>query len=137
MGGKKSVLKKPLGSVGDKVLGKNNFFNTEANRFISTMAVGPAFSDNPINLKNTMRNIGEGIGEISGSNALRKEAMDKQQAAEEESKRQALISDAMARNAGGDPTSIFLSGGSKRKKAGGGGTGSAGTGSSRGTGVQS
>lgn len=137
MGGKKSFFQKPLGSVGDNVLGKNNFFTDALNMQASTAMGGLAFGNNPINLKNTMRNIGEGLGEITGSNALRKQAMDQQQANKEETKRQALVSDAMSRNAGGDPTSIFLSGNRNRKSGGGSGTGSAGTGSSRATGVQS
>jgi hypothetical protein len=85
-----------------------------------------------------MRNIGEGLGEITGSNALRKEAMDQQQANEEEAKRQAMVSDAMARNQGGDATNIFLGTGKRGGKGGkGSGTGAAGTGNSRDTGVQS
>lgn len=133
MGGKKSFINKPLGSTGDKVLGKNNFFTQAANIAARTVMTGGLG-----NIPDIIRNAGEGLGEITGSNALRKQAMDQQQNAEEEAKRQAMISDEMARNAGGDPTNIFLAGGKRKRGAGGGGgTGSAGSGSSRETGVQS
>lgn len=141
MGGKNSFVNKPLGSTGDKVLGKNNFFNQAANLAVSagmTGGIGLLLNpNNPVGARQIMRNVGEGLGEITGSNALRKQAMDQQQANEEEAKRQAALSDAMARNSGGDPTAIFIGGGSKRKRGGGGSTGSTGTGNSRDTGVQS
>lgn len=146
MGGKNSVVNKPFGSTGDKVLGKNNFFNQAANvvassALASTVGLGGVQAllnpNNPVGARQIMRNIGEGLGEITGSNALRKQAMDQQQANEEEAKRQAALSDAMARNSGGDPTAIFIGGGKRRANRGGGSTGSAGTGNSRDTGVQS
>lgn len=145
MGGKNSFASNPLGSTGNKALGgKNNFFTKAANIAVGnkdTLAYlftgGALAESNPLNLKNTMRNIGEGLGEITGSNALRKQAMDQQQANEEEAKRQAMVSDAMARSEGGDATNIFLATGKRGKRGGGGSTGSAGTGSSRDTGVQS
>jgi hypothetical protein len=141
MGGGNSVLNKPLGSTGDKALGKNNFFTNAANMAISSVATGGVSTlfnnNNPVSVQNTLRNVGEGLGEITGSNALRKQAMDQQQANEEEAKRQAMVSDAMARSQGGDATNIFLATGKRGKGGKGGSTGSAGTGSSRETGVQS
>jgi len=148
MGGGNSVLNKPLGSVGDKIPVANRLFTGTANLMAANqgtikdaaayaLTAGALAESNPLNLKNTMRNIGEGLGEITGSNALRKQAMDQQQANEEEAKRQAMVSDAMARSQGGDATNIFLATGKRGKGGKGGGTGSAGTGSSRDTGVQS
>lgn len=127
--GKKSVLRKPLGSVGDNVLGKDSFLSKAVNSVVSPVGIVDQVAGG-------VRILGEGLGEVTGSNALRKQAMDQQQAAEEESKRQADMSDALARNAGGDATNIFLASG-KRKKNGSGSTGSSGTGNSRETGVQS
>jgi hypothetical protein len=127
--GKKSVLRNPLGKVGDNILGKDTFLNKAVNSVVSPVGIVDQ-------VQGGIRNIGEGLGEITGSNALRKQAMDQQQAAEEEAKRQANMSDAMARNAGGDATSIFLASG-KRKKGVTGATGSAGSSNSRDTGVQS
>lgn len=139
MGSKNSFMNKPLGSVGDNALGKNNFFTNALNLGQSAgMGNVSLNKNNPLSLENTMRNVREGLGEITGANAQRKAAMDQQQANEEATKRQADASDALARSAGGDPTAIFLATGKKKKKgAGGAGTGSAGTGSSRDTGVQS
>lgn len=141
MGGKSSVVNKPLGKVGDKALGKNNFINKAANVGLSAAATGGLSlytnPNSPISARAIIRNIGEGLGEITGANALRKQAMDQQQAAEELAKKQADISDALARSEGGDATSIFIGGGKRRRGAGGGGTGSAGTGNSKDTGVQS
>jgi hypothetical protein len=138
MGGKSSVFNKPLGSTGDNVLGKNNFFTNAANLGVSAAMGNLSLNkNNPLNLENTMRNLREGFGEISGTNALRKQAMDQQQALEEKAIREANASDAAARNAGGDATNVFLASGKRGKKGGSGsGTGS-GTGSSKGTGVQS
>ena len=132
--GKKSVVSNPLGSVGNNVLGKNSFIGDVAGTVATAGAGGKYGVVN--NVKATVRNVGEGLGEITGANALRKQAMDQQQRAEEEAKRQSDQSDALARNAGGDATNIFLASG-KRKKNGTGSTGSSGTGNSRETGVQS
>jgi hypothetical protein len=128
MGGKKSFANKPLGSFGDKTFGENSFITKAGNAYSSIFTGGA--------IQGGVRNVGEGLGEITGSNALRKQAMDQQQTAEEEAKRQSDISDALARNAGGDATNIFLATG-KRKKGGSGSTGAAGSSSSRDTGVQS
>lgn len=135
MGGGNSFINKPLGSTGDNILGKNNFFTDVLNTVASGTAGGKYGM--PALTKVGIGALGEGLGEITGANALRKEAMDQRSANEAETKRQAAVSDAMARSAGGDPTSIFLSGNRKRKSGGGGSTGSAGTGNSRETGVQS
>lgn len=133
MGGN-SVFEKPLGSVGDKVFGENSFINKVAN-----------FAANPLGgeigltgqIKAGTKALGEGLGEITGANALRKQAMDQASAAEAEAKRQANLSDAMARNAGGDPANIFLGTSRRRRTNAGGAGGSAGAQNSQGTGVQS
>lgn len=130
MGSKNSFINKPLGSVGDNALGKDSFLTKGLNTLLS-----PAGMFNP-NL-GMLKNVREGLGEITGANATRKAAMNQQQANEEATKRAADASDAASRAAGGDPTAIFLATGKKKKGAGGSGTGSAGTGSSRDTGVQS
>ena len=142
MGSKNSFINKPLGSVGDNALGKNNFFTQAANVGLSSAMTGglSLFTNpnSPIEAKKVAKVAAEGIGEVTGSNAMRKQAMDQQQANEEAAKKAADVSDAMARNAGGDPTAIFLNTGKKGKRSGGvAGTGSTGTGSSRDTGVQS
>ena len=136
MGGKKGFVKKPLGSVGDniarelKVAARNVGTATVDIVKDVAMTTGQAVQD-------VGRNVGEGFGEITGANAAREQAMKTAAEAKREAKRQADISDALARNQGGDPTSIFLATGKKRAGRSGGGTGSAGTGSSRNTGVQS
>ena len=139
MGKKNSVLNKPLGSVGDNALGKNNFITRAANAGLSYGLTGGIGGEAGLinTSKAAVRNLGEGLGEITGSNALRKQAMDQQSQAEAEAKRQADMSDALARNAGGDPTNIFLASGKRKKSGAGGSTGSSGTGNSRTTGVQS
>lgn len=137
MGG--SSTRKPLGKIGDKTIGKS--------ALLKTVVAAPTAMYNPKGfletakggLQDITRNVGEALGELTGANALRKQMMDQQAAAEEEARRQANISDAMARNAGGDPTNIFLSTGNRRKRGSSGGgvsTGSVGTGSSKNTGVQ-
>jgi hypothetical protein len=139
MGSKNSFINKPLGSVGDDALGKNNFFTNSLNLAASAgMGNGLLTNPNsPLHMSKLGSNLREGLGEITGVNAMRKQAMDQQQANEEATKRAADASDAASRAAGGDPTAIFLATGKKKKGAGGSGTGSAGTGSSRDTGVQS
>ena len=143
MGSQNSFINKPLGSVGDNVLGKNNFFTQAANVGLSSgMTGGMSLFTNPnspLEAKKLAKNVAEGLGEVTGSNAMRKSAMDQQQANEEAAKKASDVSDAMARNAGGDPTAIFLNTGKKGKKGGAGGasTGSTGTGNSRDTGIQS
>jgi hypothetical protein len=141
MGGKNSFINRPLGSVGDDALGKNNFFTNALNVGLSSAMTGglSLFTNpnSPIEAKKGAGVVAEGVGEITGSNAMRKQAMDQQQANEEATKRAADASDAASRAAGGDPTAIFLATGKKKKGTGGSGTGSAGTGSSRDTGVQS
>lgn len=142
MGSENSFINKPLGSFGDNALGKNNFFTNAANLGLSGIMTGGVSQytnpNSPLEAKKLAKNVAEGLGEITGSNAMRKQAMDQQQANEEAAKKAADVSDAMARNAGGDPTAIFLNTGKKGKRSGGAaGTGSAGTGSSRDTGIQS
>lgn len=130
MGGKKSFINNMGGSTADKAFGKESFITKSIN------LAGKQFASPVALIPDAVRNVGEGLGEVTGSNALRKQAMDQQQAAEELAKRQADQSDAMARDAGGDATNIFLASG-KRKRGGGGSTGSSGTSNSRDTGVQS
>lgn len=143
MGSENSFINKPLGSFGDNALGKNNFFTKAANVGLSSAMTGGLSlitnPNSPISAKKVAGLAAEGLGEITGSNAMRKSAMDQQQANEEAAKKAADVSDAMARNAGGDPTAIFLNTGKKGKKGGAGGasTGSTGTGNSRDTGIQS
>jgi hypothetical protein len=133
--GKNSVVRNPLGSTGKKLgINSNSVVGGILNRGLSG-GIGGEFGSIAM-LKEGARLTGEGLGEITGSNALRKQAMDQAAQAEAETKRQADLSDAMARNAGGDPANIFL-GTSRRKRTGGGSSGSAGTQNSQGTGVQS
>jgi hypothetical protein len=137
--GKNSVIAKPLGSTGDRVLGENSFVNKLANVATSTAAFGGVAGAISAagGADKLLKPIGEGLGEITGANALRKQAMDQASRAEAEARRQADMSDAMARSAGGDPANIFL-GTSRRKRGGAGGAGgSSGAQNSQGTGVQS
>lgn len=130
MGKKKSFINDIGGSTVSKAFGKDSMITK------AVSLAGKQFASPVALIPDAVRNVGEGLGEVTGSNALRKQAMDQQQAAEELAKRQADQSDAMARDAGGDATNIFLASG-KRKKGGGGSTGSSGTSNSRDTGVQS
>lgn len=130
MGKKKSFINDIGGSTVSKAFGKDSFITK------AVSLAGKQFASPVALIPDAVRNVGEGLGEVTGSNALRKQAMDQQQAAEELAKRQADQSDAMARDAGGDATNIFLASG-KRKRGGSGSTGSSGTSNSRDTGVQS
>jgi len=56
----------------------------------------------------------EAVGHVTGANAQRKMLMDQNAAAREEAQRQAKQSDALAKEAGSDPTNIFLRYWSKR-----------------------
>lgn len=129
MGGKKSVLRDPLGSVGKKLgIGKGTLVG-DALRFGLTGGVTLANEA-------ATQWAPEAIGEITGANAARKAAMDQQQAAREEALRQSRLSDAMAKNTGGDPTNIYLGSGRGRRRGGRAGSGSSGTQTSTGTGIQ-
>lgn len=146
MGGKKSFLNNPTGSVGAKAFGENSFINKAINTVASsTMTMGLS-TFNPNNeqsfladgFKGAVQGLREGIGDITGANAMRKAQMDEISRQEAEARRQALLSDAMAREAGGDPTRISLNTGKRRAGSqSGGGTGIGGTGTSRDTGIQS
>lgn len=131
MGGKKSFINNMGGSTADKAFGKESFITKSIN------LAGKQFASPVALIPDAVRNVGEGLGEVTGSNALRKQAMDQQQAAEELAKRQSEQSDALARGAGGDATNIFLASGKRKKGGSGGSTGSAGSSNSRDTGVQS
>lgn len=131
MAKKKSFINDIGGSTVSKAFGKDSMITK------AVSLAGKQFASPVALVPDAIRNAGEGLGEITGSNALRKQAMDQQQAAEELAKRQADQSDAMARDAGGDATNIFLASGRRKKNNGGGSTGSAGSSNSRDTGVQS
>lgn len=148
MGGKKSFFNNPTGSLGAKAFGANSFV-TKALNTIGNAAMAPAtgglslINPNSNSLtgdlaKGAIQGIREGIGDVTGANALRKQQMDEASRQEAEARRQALLSDAMAREANGDPTRISLNTGKKRAGSqSGGGTGIGGTGNSRDTGIQS
>lgn len=142
MGGKKSFFNNPTGSVGAKAFGENSFINKAINS-TSTLGVLSAFNPNSQTFqadifKGVVQGLREGVGEITGANAMRKAQMDEISRQEAEARRQALLSDAMAREAGGDPTRISLNTGKRRAGSqSGGGTGIGGTGTSRDTGIQS
>lgn len=128
MGGGNSVAANPLGSVGEDLgIGKGTIVNdiikyaNPVSGLVNQVQKGVDYA-------------AEGVGEITGTNEMRKAAMDQQSANEAEMKRQAELSDAMAKAAGGDPTQIFI-GRSRRGGARGGG-GSAGQQTAKTTGVQ-
>lgn len=127
-GGGNSIVENPLGSVGEDLgIGPNTVVG-------DIIKYGNPVSGLANQISKGADYAAEGIGEITGANAMRKAAMDQQSANEAEMKRQGELSDAMAKAAGGDPTQIFI-GRSRRGGARGGG-GSAGQQTAKTTGVQ-
>lgn len=127
MGGKNSFVSNPLGSVGKKLgIGENSMVNQYARAF-----TGGYVSDA------LTKWLPEAVGHVTGANAQRKMLMDQNAAAREEAQRQAKQSDALAKEAGSDPTNIFLGTGQRGRRGGSrGGAGSSGTQTSTGTGTQ-
>jgi hypothetical protein len=78
-----------------------------------------------------------GIADISGAKAAQDQLNMQNQLAQQEARRQALLSDAMARESGGEGADVRLGSRSRRRRGAGSiSTGISGTGSSRQTGVQ-
>lgn len=77
------------------------------------------------------------VADATGATAAQKGLENQIEMSKQETRRQALLSDALAREQGADSAQVSLNTGKNRRNAGSSATGISGTSSSNGTGVQS
>jgi hypothetical protein len=135
------VFKSATNKVKKFAKGQLNFVTGLATGDLSKATSGVKDSLSVSTGLDTAKSIGKevqrGIADISGAKAAQDQLNMQNQLAKQEARRQALLSDAMAREAGGEGADVRLGrDASKRRKNFSSSTGIAGAGSSRQTGVQ-
>lgn len=106
--------------------------------FLKNMATGYAGAVTGYDkAKTTTEVVGSVVGDLTGATAAQEQLNQQVTQSKADSRRQALLSDAMAQNEGGESARVSLNTAKNRRKAGSSATGISGASSSNTTGIQS